>query len=64
MYLNFDSITGRTSLSIACNERVVVYKTVDIDGSIQMEFIITAGWSIYILHKKTKLKYQNWIVIV
>ena len=28
---------------IACNERAVVDKTVNIDGSIQMEFIIKAG---------------------
>ena len=33
---------------IACNERAVVDKTVDIDGSIQMEFI-TAGRFIYII---------------
>ena len=37
------------SLSIACNERAVVDKTVDIDGTIQMESIITAGWFIYII---------------
>ena len=32
---------------IACNERAVVDKMVDIDGSIQMEYIITTGRFIY-----------------
>ena len=32
---------------IACNEQAVVDKTVNIDDSIEMEFIITAGRFIY-----------------
>ena len=32
---------------IACNERTVVTKTIDIDGSIQIKFIITDGRFIY-----------------
>ena len=32
---------------IACNERGIVDKTVDIDDTIQMEFIITPGRFIY-----------------
>ena len=34
---------------ITCNARAVVDKTVDIDGSIQMECIITTGRFIYII---------------
>ena len=46
------------SILIACNEQAAVDKSADIDGSIQVEFIIATGHLFIKLYKLSKFKYQ------
>ena len=58
IYMYSYPCTMPVSILIACNEQAAVDKSADIDGSIQVEFIIATGHLFIKLYKLSKFKYQ------